>query len=334
MFTKVNTLEIKGVAVLCMIFYHLFAFPTKMPIENIQPWMGTPITKAFQICVPIFLFMSGYGLQCIAMKKKITFISIGERLQKLYINFWWVAIPFITIGLIIHYYSIQPLDNLLLNLLGLKSSFNGTWWFYYLYVELLILFYFINKINVKKKGYITIMLFTLFITRYLSSLLPSNEELLILRHIKMILNYLNIFMLGIFFVKYDIFSWMSNSLKLNKTFIQPFLIIVPLLIRAYIPFMGITELFIIPLFLLGIANLCNHSNIGSRVLSFFGTHSMNLWLIHSFFISYYLKKITFITQSPLIMFITVVGCSLCCSLIIEKLKKITSVPLKSGRFKN
>lgn len=79
MLTKQNTLEIKGVAILCMIFYHLFGFAERLPIENIQSWIGSPVTKAFQICVPIYLFMSGYGLQCIAIKKKeIKLIDIGK----------------------------------------------------------------------------------------------------------------------------------------------------------------------------------------------------------------------------------------------------------------
>ena len=60
MLTKDNTLEIKGVAILCMIFFHLFGFPERIPTENISQWMGSPITKAFQICVPIYLFMAGW----------------------------------------------------------------------------------------------------------------------------------------------------------------------------------------------------------------------------------------------------------------------------------
>lgn len=319
MLTKTNTLEIKGVAILCMIFYHLFAFPTRIPIEYVMPWNRSYV---FQICVPIYLFMSGYGLQCVSMKRKITPISIGKRLQKLYIRFWWVAIPFITIGLAIHYYSIYPLSNLLLNLLGLKSSFNGEWWFYYLYIVLLILFYFISKLNVKKKEYIIIMLAILFTTKYLGSILPPHKDFSLLYYINNVITYLNIFILGCFFAKFDIFSWMQNSLKLNKTYIQPLLIVTPLFIRAHSPFKDVTDLVIVPLFLLGIVNLCNLSHIGSKILTFLGVHSMNLWLIHSFFIFYYLNDITFISHNPFIMFITVVSCSLCCSIFIEKLRTI------------
>lgn len=320
MLSKDNSLEIKGVAILCMIFFHLFGFPERIPTENISQWMGSPITKAFQICVPIYLFMAGYGLQCIAIKKAIiTLNDIWKRLKKLYLFFWWVAIPFILIGICVHYYSIFPLDNLVLNLIGMKSSFNGEWWFYYLYVELLLAFYFISKLNVKRNTYIFIMLFILIMTRFLNSILP-HENILVLRHIKMILINLNIFMLGCFFAKYDVFRSMSvfcNGI-INKNYIWPILLILPILVRAYLPMIGITELIMVPIFIYGIVNLCKMT--GGGIFSFLGKHSMNLWLIHSFFIYYYLKHITYITHNPFIMFMTVIGCGLCCSLLIEKLK--------------
>lgn len=320
MLSKNNSLEIKGIAILCMVFCHLFGTPERIPIEDISQWMGSPITKAFQICVPIYLFMAGYGLQCVAIKKGIiTLNDIWKRLKKLYIFFWWIAIPFILIGIIIHYYSIFPLDNLVLNLIGMKSSFNGEWWFFYLYVELLLIFYFISKLKVKKKTYILIMLFLLIMTRFFNSILP-HENILVIRHLKMVLINLNTFMLGCFFAKYDVFGDMfvfCNGI-LNKNYVWPILLVLPILIRAYIPMIGITELIIVPVFIYGTVNLCKI--IGNGILLFLGKHSMNLWLIHSFFIYYYLKHITYITHNPFIMFMTVIGCSLCCSLFIEKLK--------------
>lgn len=250
--TKNNTSQIKGIAILCMVFYHLFAFPERIPTDNISQWMGNPITKAFQICVPIYLFMAGYGLQCIAIKKGIiTLYDIWKRLKKLYLSFWWIAIPFISIGIIIHYYSIFPVNNLILNLIGMKSSFNGEWWFYYLYVELLLVFYFISKLKVKRNTYILIMIFILIMTRFFNSTLSPHENGLVLRHFKMVLINLNIFMLGCFFAKYDVFRGMSvfcNGI-LNKNYIWPILVIIPILVRAYLPIIGITELITVPLFM-------------------------------------------------------------------------------------
>lgn len=101
--TKEHSIQIKGVAILCMVLFHLFGFPERIP-TSVQ-WMGMPIIKALQICVPIYLFMAGYGLQCIVAKGTVTWMSIGKRLKKLYLSFWWVAIPFISVGCIVGYYA-------------------------------------------------------------------------------------------------------------------------------------------------------------------------------------------------------------------------------------
>lgn len=106
-FSKENSIQVKGVAILCMIAYHLFAFPEKIPHDAIHFWFGSPITEAFQICVPIYLFIGGYGLQCIANKDNITWKEIIRRLYKLYISYWWVAIPFIIVGFMVGYTSVS-----------------------------------------------------------------------------------------------------------------------------------------------------------------------------------------------------------------------------------
>lgn len=48
---------------------------------------------------------------------------------------------------------------------------------------------------------------------------------------------------------------------------------------------------------------------------------MNMWLIHSAFIYYYLREVAFIVQSPVVMYLIVVGCSLLASTLIETLKE-------------
>lgn len=151
-FSKENSNQVKGVAILCMIAFHLFGFPERIPGNVVHSWFGSPITKALQICVPVYLFMAGYGLQCIA-NKSVTWKELSQRLRKLYISYWWAVVPFIILGFIVGYYTFD-IKEILSNLLGLTSSYNGEWWFYSLYVELLILFYFISRIKLGWKGYL------------------------------------------------------------------------------------------------------------------------------------------------------------------------------------
>ena len=129
------------------------------------------------------------------------------------------------------------------------------------------------------------------------------------------------FALGCFFARFDVFRWLYRKCAwlFDNYVLAPFLLIIPILVRAYLPVIGITELFTVPIFIVGVVNICNFV-YGGKILFFFGKHSMNLWLIHSFFIFYYLKNITFLTDNPFVMFLTVMGCSLSCSMAIEFLK--------------
>lgn len=319
-FSKENSIQVKGIAILCMIAYHLFGFPEKIPHDAIHSWFGSPITKAFQICVPIYLFIGGYGLQCIANKDSITWKEIIRRLHKLYSSYWWIAIPFIIAGFMVGYYAID-LKEFLNNLSGLISSYNGEWWFFSLYIELLILFYFISRIKFGWKGYLLLMTIILFITRSINKMLPLDDCIIYQRHLKMILIDLNIFMLGCFFSKFDIFNKLNKkySFLFNSHIVALLLITFPLITRAYGPIIGITELFIVPMFVIAIVNICK--KWGGGFFLFLGKHSMNLWLIHSFFIYYYAKNVTFLTHNPTIMFFTILVISLGCSIIVEFLKK-------------
>lgn len=167
------------------------------------------------------------------------------------------------------------------------------------------------------------MLLTLIVCRMLNKFLPLDDYGIIGRHIKMIIIDVNIFMMGCFFSKYDIFNIIIN--KIDKYRIGAVVclvsLIVPILVRAYIPMIGITELIFVPIFILGIVYICKIRFI-SKNLEFLGKHSMNLWLIHSFFIYYFLNGITFIYNSSIIMLLIVTVLSLTCSLVIEYCKKV------------
>ena len=313
--TKNNTLEIKGFAILCMMFYHLFAFPERIPESIILPWMGSSIIKSLQICVSIYLFMAGYGLQCSIINNGPSIHNCLNKLKRLYINYWWAILPFIIIGISIHYYSLN-FKTLILNLIGLASTYNGEWWFYSLYVELLIIFYIIlARLNLNFKQYTVFMVSLLTIIGIIYIFVPFNLSITWERHLFLIIRNINICILGCYFAKFDIFRHIIKKHKIK--YLYTFFIIVPLLIRGFISLTIIADLLLLPIFIIGVINLPVQL---SRILQYIGKHSMNIWLIHSFFIYYYLKDIAFITSNPIIIFLTVILCSLTCSITINYIK--------------
>lgn len=319
-FSKENSTQVKGVAILCMIAFHLFGFPERLPNDAVNSWFASPLTKALQICVPIYLFMAGYGLQCVAAKGIVTWHGIIRRLSKLYISYWWIIIPFVVLGILIGYYDFNVRE-FICNITGLTSSYNGEWWFFSLYVELLLLFYFISRIRLEWRGYLLLMAVILIVTRGLVNVLPLDSSIIYQRHLKMVLIDLNIFMLGCFFSKFNVFSKLKDkyTFLFNSYTVASLLLVFPLFVRAYVPMIGVTELFIVPMFVIGIVNICKFR--GGEYLYFLGKHSMNLWLIHSFFIYYYAKGVTFLTNIPVIMFITVLALSLVCSIFIKFIRQ-------------
>lgn len=54
---------------------------------------------------------------------------------------------------------------------------------------------------------------------------------------------------------------------IKKTWLAPLFILIPILVRAYLPLIGITELLIVPIFCVGIVNICK-SGGGGKILFF------------------------------------------------------------------
>ena len=96
-------------------------------------------------------------------------------------------------------------------------------------------------------------------------MLPLDDCIIYQRHLKMILIDLNIFMLGCFFSKFNIFDKLNKkySFLFNNHIAALLLMTLPLIIRAYGPIIGITELFIVPMFVIGIVNICKTMGVKS-----------------------------------------------------------------------
>ena len=297
-----------------MIAYHLCGCPERY--NEVHPdWYGNQIAKALVLCVPIYLFISGYGLQC---GGTFGIEKLWKRLKKLYATFWWVFVPFVCVGIFVGYYHIpNSIPDFLMNFMGLTYRYNTEWWFLGIYLGQLLGFLLLSRLNVRCFYYLFIM-FLLFVgSRFiLKSAIEMNFW------IEMFLIYLNIFMLGVFFAKFDVFKNLGKFLPPKNWILICGLggVIMSVVLRAYSPSVGIVELISVPLFVGSVNCLSDRLSIIKTIFSFLGKHSTNLWLIHSFFIFYYLNHITFVCNSFIISFLLVMIQSLACSFILEYCK--------------
>lgn len=258
MLTKEESLEIKGVAILLMIMFHLFGFPERTP-EIYADWIGTPITKAFQICVPLFLFLGGYGLECLAAKNLLQRKQVCGRIKKLYVGYWWICVPTIIVGMLIGYYHID-VAGFSMEMVGITSSYVGEWWFFSNYLELFLLFSCFQKVLNSAKFTLTravsILSVLLVCCRIIGACVDWGEYGLLGRHVQMLLVNMIIFLLGCVFARFGLFDALKR--KTGRVLYSPlssiFLITIPILVRAYLPFIGITELVVVPMFCLGVVN--------------------------------------------------------------------------------
>lgn len=135
--TKCDTQMIKGVAVLLMVWHHLFAFPERinypytalldfsfLHIETILAYFG-------RICISLFAFMSGYGMTRKATEVKRTNKENALRVAvrhgvQFYTRYWLVFMAFIPIGFLLGIYSFEPKE-FVKNLFGLSSTYNAEW---------------------------------------------------------------------------------------------------------------------------------------------------------------------------------------------------------------
>ena len=138
--TKEDSQRLYGLATLMMVYHHLFCIPERMGgyIYTIDLLLkangiGLRISWFCKICVALFAFISGYGSasKCvhdknIRIKQQIRsdYSYAGKHIFSLMKKYWLVFMAFIPYGLITGKIEFCSVKVFLLNLVGLKASYN------------------------------------------------------------------------------------------------------------------------------------------------------------------------------------------------------------------
>lgn len=327
-FSIADTNQAKGIAILMVIFNHLFA-QTKYPYNT---WCGESIEivnflSILATCsVGIFLFLSGYGLSQ-SQKNRQTGLKkfYTKSYIKLYSNYWFIWLLFVPTGVFLFNrtyadaYGSDSFINILKDLSGLqymwmKFGYNPTWWFMTCIVILYFLYPFL-KVVLEKFNWIFVV--GVFVWSLFSINISFLGEIQPYAPIK---DYLFTFTLGMFFAKNDLFV-KYNQMRLStslKWFISILIFVVFLYLRfnlgkkSLIVTDGILSVAILQMLFLLPKN--------SKFLIFVGKHSFNLFLMHTFFLLY-IGKYFYVLQNPIIIFPAFAVCCLGVSMLIELLKK-------------
>ncbi|MCI6672300.1 MAG: acyltransferase [Prevotella sp.] len=153
--SKEHSQIIKGVAILMMLWLHLFNSESRLLSAGVSDLTIGGISLAYlfsKACNPvsIFIILSGYGLRISFLSGRLSIKNITKRLCYLYCFYWVTLALFVTIGAFISpdRYP-KGVSELILNITSYSSSYNGETWFLFPYFCLNLTCLFLFKLQDK-----------------------------------------------------------------------------------------------------------------------------------------------------------------------------------------
>lgn len=272
--SKDNVKSLKGIAILLMVYLHLF--------WNNDIIYVSEFAKFANICVPIYVFLSGYGL---SRSKKNTLKESLHRISKFYRQYCPIFILSVVSLLLftdLHF----RLEEFILNLFCISYSYNHIWWFIPMYF--LLVFLYPTLYRTIEYGDIILVLF--LIVKILGKLLlgsyaeysPVNFPDNLFAICNSLSIYLIVFYMGILcgsenrchkvFCLFYMKSLDAMKMSKKKMFVS-FIAIV--LIIVFCPFAGLLYFILVPYICL----ICSCLHIGNWA-KIMGNYSTIIWLFH------------------------------------------------------
>lgn len=354
-FTRDDTKKLKGLAALMIMFHHLVGFPDRYPASfpGFQSILGQDILVDIglncKVAISIFFFLGGYGLYKQWEAGKYNF---AHSIASLYRRYWKVFLIFVPIGflffsyhsstnpILVTFYPIQGAEmkhlvsDVVANFLGISCTLNPSWWFLMSYVCTIPIGLIFCRIA-KKHGLPLCFYLAVAMDILIRNVFPNQawaQSNYYFTNIIQLSEYSTCFYVGVGCASSNLLSQIRAEIhKLaHDSIVWRFCINVAgigLLFFTRCWIIGKTaDLLLVPFLCVFAADLIDClPPIGFR---FLGKHSMNLWLIHCFYVSYYepISKIVYSTQSALadfgILFVLTLLSSICVEVFYWVLGKV------------
>ncbi|ADU27859.1 acyltransferase family protein [Ethanoligenens harbinense] len=345
-FSKKNSKMLYGLAVLMMLYHHLFKAPAALhctfystfdllglgkvlSIETLA-WLG-------KLCVAIYAFISGYAMckkaqaKSVIIKKRLpgNFLLVVKQLIDFMIKYWLVFIVFIPILYVTQDIKISSAKELLLNFVGVEFSYNGAWWYVRQYILMLLLFPFIDfiyeHINSGERPKIIILgivITVLFLGYYYSS--GPFKVINVLAN-SVTVTYLIIFIEGYFSARLCSFEKLSNFLptkyrKLINVMILLCCVAIRVLLSTEAGYCIIDTLIIFP-FIYSVCSIVENRSVILNSLSKVGEYSVYMWLVHGFYLDGGIVcDLLTASHYSLLIYVTLVALSFATAVILKKIE--------------
>ena len=352
-FTKEHTMQMKGIAIIILLFHHCFLNTQRwatVPYEKLattKGWGYYPISFApfsshtiqylasfSKICVAMFVFMTGYGMWVSyeSHKKKTTMSNyIKKRMVTLMTGFLIIfvvtEILAIPTGRFIEVYGhdFRSVVYMIIDALGLAKLlgtplFCLTWWYMSLAIVLIMIFPFVHSIMEKYQWIVVVA--SIIVPRACG--FGQSTDLF---------RYLLAYTLGMYFAQHDLLARIKEKFMEQNVVGKLLSLIVSLIGLAviikcrqnawigwkYLDFWdGFAAMYVIVLSYIYILN----GKWIVKGLGFLGKHSMNIFLIHSFYRDVFFHKFTYSFYYAWLDYIVLMAISLVTSIVLEWFKKL------------
>ena len=352
-FTKEHTMQMKGIAIIILLFHHCFLNAQRwatVPYEKLattKGWGYYPISFApfsshtiqylasfSKICVAMFVFMTGYGMWVSyeSQKKKTTMSNyIKKRMVTLMTGFLIIfvvtEILAIPTGRFIEVYGhdFRSVVYMIIDALGLAKLlgtplFCLTWWYMSLAIVLIMIFPFVHSIMEKYQWIVVVA--SIIVPRACG--FGQSTDLF---------RYLLAYTLGMYFAQHDLLvrikeKFMEQNVAGKLLSLIVSLIGLAVIIKCrqnawigwkYLDFWdGFAAMYVIVISYIYILN----GKWIVKGLGFLGKHSMNIFLIHSFYRDVFFHKFTYSFYYAWLDYIVLMAISLVTSIVLEWFKKL------------
>ena len=297
--TPENTVKIKAVALILLMWHHLYGVnfdeSALSPVESI----GTAIAVSAKICLGIFLFCSGYGLyRSYISKEKPGKNYVFTKIIQTLVPYWIIMIPAVVTLICLRRFDPRYIPVNLFALIHdddiLYVSFS---WYIKLYVLLLLLLPLIRLIERrgKKNPVLDILIYTVlpFMVSFLCKDYMDEEHFIsiprsVISTVLFVVFWFPLFASGMIFAKYGIYKKIRTF---TDRFPAPLVVLAALLLCGYVLYMRlvfywycIADVVYAPLFITGCLLIMDNVRLKSKyVLPYLGRKSIYYWLLSGMF---------------------------------------------------
>lgn len=332
--SKEKSLMLKGVAILMMVFLHLFnnlgfvAYCHPLLYVGDKP-LAYIITRA---CVPVgfFLMLSGYGLDCLyTAQRDMGLKAQGRRLLKLFVAYWLILLIFVSIGSFVRPEK-YPGDawEMIGNLTSWKNSYNAEHWFLFPYTMLSITALYIFKLVDKLGRWKSVALFGFLylVSGYIISRYIAVEKSYdsVFAHFITYIELTFEFVLGALLHRVSVERGLKIERLAGKNVLVLSLLLLLITAQCFIT-TGVFGFLYLLCFIVLFLQL-RIGKVAATVLQFLGKYSMVMWLTHSFFCYHLFHDFIYSFDNPLFIFIVLMAITIAVSIPIKWIAdKIVSV---------